>query len=307
MLAFIGSVKILPDTRHDQESRLPDLVGGALLLVGISALALAIVQGEAWGWSSARVIISFLVAVIMIVAFLWSSRRHPAPVIELGLFHNRVFSCANIGTVLFMAAFSMRLLSVILWMQGHWHYSAIKVGLASAPGPAVVPIFAAVAEVLQAKARLKPGYIAALGILLFGVGIALHGVYLHDNSDYVGAFLPGWLVGGAGIGLALPTLVSSATLDLRPEQTATGSAIVTMSQQIGSVVGVSLLVAVLGEDSGAASLHLYRVGYIVAAVLSFFSVLAVLGISPKAREPEVGEGATSTANEGEQTAKTTAM
>jgi membrane protease YdiL (CAAX protease family) len=181
-----------------------------------------------------------------------------------------------------MAAFSIRLLSVILWMQGHWHYSAIEVGLASAPGPAVVPVFAAVAEALQIKARMKPGLIAAAGILLFGVGIVLHAVRLHENADYAGAFLPGWLIGGAGVGLALPTLVSSATADLRSEQTATGSAIVTMSQQVGSVIGISVLVAVLGAASGGASLHLYRVSRVVSAVIAALAVLAAFGITPRA-------------------------
>lgn len=282
VIAIIGSTRVLPDTRHNQDSRLPDLFGGGLLLVGISALALGIVQGPEWGWSSSGVIIAFAIAGLSLVACLASSMRHPAPVIELGLFRNRVFSFANAATLLFMAAFSIRLLSVILWMQGHWHYSAIEVGLASAPGPAVVPIFAAVAETLQVKARMKPGIVGALGILLFGAGIVLHAVYLHENADYAGAFLPGWLIGGAGIGLALPTMISSATVDLRPEQTATGSAIVTMSQQIGSVIGVSVLVAILGAASGAASLHLYRVSWIVSAVISAAAVLATLGITPKA-------------------------
>jgi hypothetical protein len=130
--------------------------------------------------------------------------------------------------------------------------------------------------------------IAAAGIVLFGVGIVLHGVFLNVTPDYAGAFLPGWLVGGAGVGLAFPVLVSSATVDLRPEQTATGSAIVSMSQQIGSVVGFSVLVAVLGSASGAASLHLYRVSWVISAVIGVAAVLAALGITPRPRTGKVG-------------------
>jgi EmrB/QacA subfamily drug resistance transporter len=285
--ALVAAAKMLPDTRHDQESRFPDLLGGVLLMVGIGALALAVVNGPDWGWSSTDVIVAFVVAGIAVVAFFGSSVRHPAPVIELGLFRNRVFSFANAATLLFMTAFSIRLLSVILWMQGQWHYSALMVGLASAPGPAAVPVFAAAGEALQVRARIKPGLIAAAGIVLFGVGIVLHGIYLHETRDYAGAFLPGWLVGGAGVGLAFPVLVSSATVDLRPEQTATGSAIVSMSQQVGSVVGFSLLVAILGSASGTASLHLYRVSWVISAVIGGAAVLAALGITPKAR---VGKG-----------------
>lgn len=289
VVALAAAAKMLPDTRHDQDARLPDLTGGAFLTLGISSLALAVVQGADWGWSSPRVIAAFVVAVAAVAACLRSSTRHPAPVIELGLFRNRVFSFANVTTLLFMAAFSLRLLSVILWMQGHWHYSAIKVGVASAPGTLVVPIFAALGETLQVKARIKSGLIAAAGIVLFGVGIVLHLTYLHESSDYAGAFLPGWLIGGAGVGLAFPTLVSSATVDLRPEQTATGSAIVSMAQQVGSVIGVSILVAVLGAASGAASLHLYRVSWIVSAFMAAVAVVTALAISPKTPQADQGE------------------
>jgi MFS family permease len=179
-----------------------------------------------------------------------------------------------------MVAFSLRLLSAILWLQGHWHYSAIMVGLASAPGPAVVPVFAMVAEALRARVHIKPGLVAAVGILMFGAGIVLHAVYLRDAPDYAGAFLPGWVIGGAGVGLAFPTLVSSATKDLRPEQTATGSAVVSMAQQIGSVIGISLLVVILGPASGAAGLHLYRVGWVISAVIAGAAMVSALGITP---------------------------
>jgi hypothetical protein len=64
-----------------------------------------------------------------------------------------------------------------------------------------------------------------LGAILFAV--------LGNTRHYVDAFLPCWLTVGAGAGLAIPTLFSSATVNLAPEQTATGSAILDV-QQIGA-------------------------------------------------------------------------
>jgi EmrB/QacA subfamily drug resistance transporter len=285
LLALAGAARWVPNTRHEQDARLPDALGGALLIVGIGALALGAVEGADWGWSSARVITAFAVSALAIAAFVARSARHPAPVIQLSLLRDRVFSSANGAVLLLFASFSMVLLSVILWLQGHWHYSAITTGLATAPGPALVPIFAAIAEILQRKTRIPVGAFAALGLFLIGLGAILFALTLGNTRDYVDAFLPGWLTVGAGAGLAIPTLFSSATVTLAPEQTATGSAIVSMFQQIGAVIGISVLVAILGVASGAAGLHLFQAAWITSAALAAGGVILAFGITPRRTAP----------------------
>jgi MFS family permease len=281
LLALVGAARWVPNTKHEQNTRLPDALGGALLILGIGALSLGAVEGANWGWSSARVVAAFAVSAVAVAAFVAQSHRHPAPVVQLSLLRDRVFSSANGAVLLSFAAFSMVLLSLILWLQGHWHYSAITTGLATAPGPAVVPIFAAIAQSLQQRTKIPVGAIAALGLFLIGLGAVQFAVSLGNTRDYVDAFLPGWLTVGAGAGLAIPTLFSSATVNLAPEQTATGSAIVSMFQQIGAVIGISVLVAVLGVASGAASLHLFQTAWITAAGLAATALIVAFGITPR--------------------------
>jgi EmrB/QacA subfamily drug resistance transporter len=281
LMALLGAARWVPNTKHEQNTQLPDAVGGALLIVGIGALALGAVEGANWGWSSARVIAAFAVSAFAVAAFVAQSARHPAPVVQLSLLRDRVFSSANGAVLLSFAAFSMVLLSLILWLQGHWHYSAITTGLATAPGPAVVPIFAAIAQNLQQKTKIPVGATAALGLFLIGLGAILFALSLGNTRDYVEAFLPAWLTVGAGAGLAIPTLFSSATVNLAPEQTATGSAIVSMFQQIGAVIGISVLVAILGGASGAAGLHLFQAAWITAAALAAGALTVAFGITPR--------------------------
>jgi len=281
LLAFLGAARWIPNTKLQQNTPLPDAVGGALLILGIGALALGAVEGANWGWTSARVIAAFAVSAFAVAAFVAQSARHPAPVVQLSLLRDRVFSSANATVLLSFAAFSMVLLSVILWLQGHWHYSAITTGLATAPGPAVVPIFAGIAENLHQRTKIPAGVVAAAGISLMGLGAILFAVSLGNTRHYVDAFLPCWLTVGAGAGLAIPTLFSSATVNLAPEQTATGSAIVSMFQQIGAVIGISVLVAILGIASGSASLQVFQDAWITAGGLAAIAVIAAFGITPR--------------------------
>jgi len=144
----------------------------------------------------------------------------------------------------FGVAFAGNLLVNILWMQQVWHYTALRTGLGVAPGPLMVPIFAAVAQ--SVAHRVSVGWIAAAGCLLLGSGVALSGFLLGPDPSYAAEMLPCSIIGGAGVGLALPTILSAATTDLPPARAATGSAIVNMSRQVGTVLGVGVLVPCSG-------------------------------------------------------------
>ncbi len=107
---LIGVPALLPARRLLRESRepqtvFPDMPGALLLAAGVGALALGIVQGPQWGWSSARIVGSFVASAILLAAFLRRSTRHRAPVIELTLFRVRSFAVANAGGFVFATGF----------------------------------------------------------------------------------------------------------------------------------------------------------------------------------------------------------
>ena len=253
VLAIVGTFVFVPHARHAERQPLPDLLAAALLAVGIGALSLGVVKGPSWGWSSAGVIGSFAVAVLCVVAFSARSNRHVSPVVDPALLKIRSFAAANVASIVFSIAFAASLLSMVLWMQQVWHYSALRTGLGIAPGPLMVPIFAAVAQRLST--RLSPDRLIAIGCLLFGtgsvIGLSLIGIHPH----YATEVLPGWIIGGMGVGFTLPTLLSSAAASLPADHASTGSGVINMSRQIGTVIGVSALVAILGTPHSATSAH----------------------------------------------------
>lgn len=106
--------------------------------------------------------------------------------------------------------------------------------------------------------------------------------------------LPGWLIIGIGVGLAVPTLITAASARLAPHQTSTGSAIVQMDRQIGSVLGVAVLVVVVGSSqltvrdlSRFTDSWWWAAGFILLASLTSLALPTRRPAAPVAEEQQV--------------------
>jgi EmrB/QacA subfamily drug resistance transporter len=283
LVTLVAAARIVPDSREAQARLLPDLAGAGIATVAVGALSLGLVKGPTWGWSSASVLAAFAVAALGLALVVRRSLRHPSPLVEPDLLAVRPFAWANVTAVAFSAGFAANLLAMVLWMQQVWGWSALRTGLGVAPGPLMVPLFAVVAGVLGARG-VAVGRVAALGCLMFGAGMLLTLTRLVPTASYAGHLLPGLLVGGAGVGLALPTILSAATADLPAHRTATGSGVVNMSRQLGAVLGVAVLVAILGSPTSYdAARHVFMVGWGACAAAAVVAAVAALGMTPAVR------------------------
>jgi EmrB/QacA subfamily drug resistance transporter len=279
-IAFIASRRIVPDSRDSGVSRVPDVVGAAVIAVSIAALALGLVKGPHWGWASGKELLTFGVAVAAAGLFVQRIRTHESPVVEPVLLKVPTFAWSNLAALAFAAMLAASLLSLILWLQEVWHYSAVRTGFAVAPGALIV---APVTVVAHRLAKHVPvGVVAAAGCAVAGAGNLLLLATVGQQSHYVAELLPGWLLSGVGVGLAFPTIISSATADLPPGRAATGSAVVTMSRQVGLVLGVSILIAVLGSRKGFAASHTaFQHGWAAIALMALAGMFAALRMTPR--------------------------
>ena len=270
------AARILSESRDPQGKRFPDFAGAVMFVGASSALMLAIVQGQAWGWTSPRILALIAGSIVLSAGFLYWSSHHPAPVLELGLFRARAFSAANISGTFFFAAFGAMLLSSVLFLTRVWHEDILTAGLQISPGPIAAAAFAVPGSLLSR--RFGERNIAAIGSVLFAVSGLwwLRAVGLEPH--YASEFLPGWLIGGTGVGLVIPTLASAAAAALPPSRFATGSAVYGMTRQFGLALGIAVLIAVLGTPRGTQFLPAFRSGWEVTVGLAFASAIAALAI-----------------------------
>jgi EmrB/QacA subfamily drug resistance transporter len=248
----IGLAALAPARRLLRETRvgegdLPDALGSGLLIAGVGALALGIVKGPEWGWDSVRVLASLGAAAVLLPAVVLRSARHRAPVIELSLFRARSFAVANAGVLVFSSAFYAMFLASVLFLTQVWGYSILTAGFALTPGPLMAALSAPVGGRLSD--RFGQRVVAIPGGLLFAAGTGLLAVGVDATPDYLVEYLPAQLLVGAGVGLSFAAWSSAAVAELPPARFATGSAVLSCLRQLGAVLGVAVLVAVLEAGS----------------------------------------------------------
>jgi EmrB/QacA subfamily drug resistance transporter len=265
--------------RREQGAARPDLLGAAGLIVAIGSLVVAIVKGQEWGWTSSTIVALLAVTAVLLPAIWWRSERHAAPIVDPAMLRVRSFGLAVGASLLFFAGFGAMLLAGVLFLTSVWHEDVLTAGLMLFPGPAMATAFSIPSARLGARLGYRvPGVI---GAMLFCLGQLFLIAQTGETPAYLSEFLPGMAIGGAGVGLMIPTLTGAGASSLPPERFATGAAVLTMGRQIGAALGVAVLVAVLGTSaSSAADFHSAWL-ITVAGGLSAGLLLAAIG--PPAR------------------------
>jgi EmrB/QacA subfamily drug resistance transporter len=264
--------------------RRPDVLAALLITGGVAALTLGLVKGNDWGWGAPATVGSLAVAVLALGGFALHTARHRNPLIDGALFRVRAFTGSSVVSIVFSIAFGAMLLSVVLFAEDVWHWSALQTGLGVAPGPLMVPLFSFLVAG-RLIARFGPGRVIGAGSTIYAAGVASWALRAGATPDYAGQMLPGMLMTGIGVGLTLPTFMSTGASALPPQSFATGSAVINMLRQVGLAIGVAVLIALLGmPHSPAQTLTAYqRASWVIAAIALAGGIvgLALLAARPR--------------------------
>lgn len=263
LVAGVAARRVVPESTIG--GHVPDLVGVALLSAAVASLALAITQGGDWGWSSGRVVGSFVAAAVLAPIAVYRSTRHRAPAIDLEVFRSRAVVLASAATLVYSIGFFGMLLANVLFLTSVWEYSTLEAGLAITPAPLLVAALSGPSGRLAA--RLGYGPVLVAGGLMFAAGLLFYVTIVDVESKYFTHWLPGALLIGVGVALSFPVLSAAAVAGLPQERFGIGGAINQTARQIGAVLGVAVLIAILGTPSSLdQALHRFRVAWLIGMV-----------------------------------------
>jgi EmrB/QacA subfamily drug resistance transporter len=275
-LALVASKRTLVESRAPGRRTIPD-VFGALVLAGATAtLTLAIVKGQEWGWSSPEVLLSFGAAAALAAIFFERCRWHQSPMLDLALLRIRSLAASNAITLVAAAGFYAYVLCNVLFLTTVWGYSVLEAGLAITPGPFVAAAVARPASKLAERVGAAPTI--ALGALVWAGGVAYLVAAVGADPDFLGQWLPGMLILGVGAGITFPVVGSTSVAEITGGRFATATGINSIARQLGAVLGVALLVAIVGTPSPAEVADAFDRGWTFAAVCFAATALGALAI-----------------------------
>lgn len=267
-----ATLRWLPESR-DPAPRGVDPVG-LVTFGGAAFLAtLGLIRGNADGWGSPFVIGSLVAAGLLLTAFVVAERRGASPMLPPALFRIPAFT----GTAVVAFAQSVALyplfLFLAIYLQGVLGHSATGTGLRLLPLTLVLFVVAPLSGRVTGRLPLRVALVA--GLLLIAASLLLmHG--LRADSAWT-ELLPGFIVGGAAIGVISPALAAAMVGVLSPERSGLASGVNNTFRQLRIAVGIAALGAIFRHHTGAGGEA--AAADVVAGLNAIFLVLAVVAVA----------------------------
>ncbi|TKT01629.1 MFS transporter [Streptomyces lasalocidi] len=265
-LALVAVVALVPESKNPQGDR-PDLPGALLSTVGMASLVFTVISGPTHGWTSARVLVSGVVAVGVLALFARWESRVPYPMLDLALFRDRRFTGAVAGAVLVTFGMGGALFLLTQHLQLVLRYGPLEAGLRTAP--LALTVVALNFTGLAARATAKLG--GPVAILTGMTAVAAGLVSIAVAFDGYAVTLLGLLLIGTGTALAGPAMAHAIMSTIPPDRAGVGAGVNGMLAEFGNGLGVAVLGAVLSARlaSGAGLSSALGTGQAVGAVAVF--------------------------------------
>lgn len=285
-IAALVVVRRSVDESKTPHAAAPDWAGFLTLTAALASLVYGLIRAGEIAWSDEGVVVCFVLAAAMGVAFLLVERRAEHPLFDLSLFRIPTFSGGLVAAFAMNGSLFALLLYVVLYLQDDLGFSPVATGVRLLLVSGVTMVTAAVAGRLSSHVPVR--WLVGPGLLLVGVGLLLMtGIHAMTSWTHL---IPGFIVAGAGSGMVNPPLASTAVGVVEARRSGMASGVNTTFRQIGIATGIaaygsifaSSLQSRLGSALASSPLH-QHLGAIVNGIKQGTGQGAIDAIPPALR------------------------
>ena len=219
------------------QARRPDWVGVVTFTAALASLIYALIESSTRGFGASQVVICFIAAGVLLVAFVVAEKIGKQPMFDLKLFKLPTFSGGLVAAFGISASIFSMFLYLVLYLQDILKYSPFQTGLRlliiSGGILATSTIAGRLTERMPVRYLIGPGLLIVGGGLLLMRGLSASSQWTH--------LVAGFIVAGIGIGLINPPLASTAVGVVQPQRAGMASGINSTFRQVGIATGIALL------------------------------------------------------------------
>jgi EmrB/QacA subfamily drug resistance transporter len=251
IVAFLLSLRLVPESKDEHAHTSFDLAGAATVTVGLISLVYGIVRSAESGWGSAEVLGFVGLAAVLLVGFVLIERRSAEPLVRLSIFGVRTVRAANVAMLSVGAGLFGMFFFNTLYLQRVLGYSPLESGVAFLPFTAGIIVGAGLSQKLIRVLGAREVPLIGLGLAVLGLLLFLR---LTPDGTYLVDLLPGIMLTSVGMGLVFVPVTLIATSGVPADDAGLASGLFNTSQQIGGALGLAVL-STLAASRTTASLE----------------------------------------------------
>jgi EmrB/QacA subfamily drug resistance transporter len=234
------------DESHGPAAKL-DLPGLGLASAGLTGIVWGLVRGNGQGWTSPEIVGSLTAGAVVFALFILWELRTAEPMLPMRFFQNRVFTLANVASLLMFFGMFGSIFLLAQFFQTVQGYSPLGSGLRILPWT-IMPMF--VAPIAGALSdRIGGARLMGIGLTLQAGGLASIAAVSTPTTPYWQLVAP-FMVSGIGMAMFWAPVANVVLAAVKPEEEGQASGAQNAIRELGGVFGVAVLASVFSAYGG---------------------------------------------------------